>query len=504
MGDRGSARLSERPSPAKRPVSQSNNLSMLRDFIALSGGELLSRILGFVAFAHLARVLTPDSYGAVEIAVTLSLLFGFVVDFGIGPIGAREIARDPTRSPALAAEIPAARLLVALLAIPAMGLAAIALGQPPETVQLVWLFALGLLAAPWRNQWLLQGHEMMTWVSGAAAIRALVFALGVALLVREPSDLSTIGIVEIASAGVLAAYFLWVQRARLTPPRLSFSPRALRALFGEGLPLGLTQLVWSSTQYVPTMLVAGFLGGSEIAWFGAAHRIVMSIWAFSFLYHFNLFPTLARCLAGAPETFAALLRASINVTAWSGLGLSLVITLLATPLCALVFGERFAVAGPVLSVGIWVVPATLLSGHARSVLVASGLQRFVLYAQLSGGVVMLLGGFLLIPRSGTVGGAIAMVASSLVTLLVSHSLATRWVTAMPLLRQLLGPVAAVGLATIGVRAASFGPWWDGVVAGAIFSAAALIFDRRLRADLRLLVGARGLVAQADESSVDSR
>ena len=39
---------------------------LLRDLAALAGGQLFSMVVGFVAFAYLARVLDPASYGTVE------------------------------------------------------------------------------------------------------------------------------------------------------------------------------------------------------------------------------------------------------------------------------------------------------------------------------------------------------------------------------------------------------------------------------------------------------
>ena len=405
-------------------------IRMVIDFLALSGGEVFGRIAGFVAFAYLARVLAPESYGAVELAVALSLLFAAIVDFGMGQIGAREVAIHPERAPALAAQVPTARLLIAFPAIAAMGFTATLLGQPDSTVRLVWLFSLGLLVAPWYQLWLFQGLDRMVWISGAGAIRMTLFAVGVALLVRDTSDALRVGLVEIGACIGLGAYFLVLQRRLGVPIRLSFSVPALASLMRQGLPLGLTQLVWAATQYLPTMLVAYFIGGEAIAWFAAAHRIVMSLWVFSYLYHFNLFPALARNLNRSTEAFQELARASLKLSAWAGFAIGLSVGLLAEPLCVLVYGERFAVAGRILAVGVWVVPATLLFGHARSALIAGGLQQYVLYAQISGGIAMIAIGTLLIPLLGAEGGAYAIALSSFVVCAVAQPPSNRQVAPM--------------------------------------------------------------------------
>ncbi|MGH0028595.1 MAG: flippase [Myxococcota bacterium] len=471
-------------------MSRRLGLSALRDFLYLTGGEIVGKGVGFVAFAYLARRLEPEAYGAVELAFSLVLLFAFVVEFGTDAIGAREVARDRDSVPRLAAQIPAARLLVALGAIPARGGLALAMGQPPETVRLVWIFSLGLLAIPWKQTWLLQGLEMMGWLSAGGAVRMGVFALGVLLLVRGPEDLHWVAWVEVAAAFVFAGYFLGVQQRRVTPIRLGGTPRELRGLLRQGLPLGLTQAVWSTTQYLPTLLVATFVGGTAIAWFAAAHRIVMSVWTFSWLYHFNLFPSVTRNLAGSREAFYALVRPSLRSTAWAGVGIAWLVTLLGEPLCRLVFGAPYAVAGPTLSVLVWILPATLLSGHARSALIATGHQRFVLYAQSTGAVVMLGLGVVLVPAQGALGGAIAMVVSSSMVFVVSHVAASRLVAPLPWVDPLLRPALALVASWAAVDLAGLGPWGSGGLAAVAYAAAAFVSDPRLLSDLRRVAAAK--------------
>ena len=103
------------------------DLKLFRDFLMLVGGQIGSRVLAFVAFAWLARKLEPASYGAVEYVVGLSVFFALLVDGGLGVLGTRRYARDPAERDLLAFQIPAARLMIALIGIPVM--AGIAIGS---------------------------------------------------------------------------------------------------------------------------------------------------------------------------------------------------------------------------------------------------------------------------------------------------------------------------------------------------------------------------------------
>jgi O-antigen/teichoic acid export membrane protein len=419
-------------------------MQLLRNLVSLSTGEVATRLIGFATFAVLARRLEPSEYGSVELAVALALFFAMLVDFGLGTIGTRTIARDRQQVDRLSAQIPAARLLMAVIAIPAMGGVAMAAGLPQATINLVWLFSVGLLAVPWFQRWLFQGLEMMKLVSIGPVVRASVFCLGVVIFVQEPGDLLAVGKVEIAAAAFATLYYVTAQKLRVAPVRVNFQPGALRELFHESASVGLSQIVWAANQYTPAFLVGSLVGGEVMSWFGASQRIAMALRSFSAVYHTNLFPSVSRKLVESLPTFNSLVRASYRTIAWLGILVALAATLFAELLCRTVFGDSFGPAAQPLKVLVWTVPVTLLSGHCRAALVAGGEQKYLLYAQLGGLSITLLVGFATIPTYGAVAGAATMLISAVSVWMIAHAFAARRVAAIPLLgvfRPLL--VAAV-------------------------------------------------------------
>ena len=54
---------SVRPSILRRLTG--TGAKFFRDFAILAGGQMISKVLGFLAFAWLARALDPVGYGAV-------------------------------------------------------------------------------------------------------------------------------------------------------------------------------------------------------------------------------------------------------------------------------------------------------------------------------------------------------------------------------------------------------------------------------------------------------
>lgn len=465
-------------------------LKLVRDFVALSSGQLLGRLIGFGTFVLLARTFDPETYGALEYVVGLAAVFTVVVEWGMGPIGVRELSSDPKRVGSLAAEIPPARLLLCFVAVPLMGLTGALTAPSPEAARLVWWFAIALFAIPFKQDWLLQGMEMMSAAAAGQVVRMAAMLLGILLFVRVSGDLWRVGAMELAAATIAAVYYLAVQHIRVSRVRLRFVKERFQTLIREGFSLGMSSMIWNVIQFAPLFLVASLAGGSEIAWFGASQRIVVSLVAFSQIYHFNLYPALARRAGGAPGGMTTLVGASFRVVAWGGILLATTLMLFAVPLLTLTLGEDFALAAPTFSVLIWVLPATLLSGHARWSLIATGHQSYVLRSNVAGVVAAFGLGAILIPYLGAVGAAMAAVGSSLAIWIVAHVSARSVMGPLPILSAAVRPALTAMLSVALVAALGPDSWAGTALAVAVFLAAAPLVDPKLLGDLQHLVHAK--------------
>ena len=463
---------------------------LARDFLVLSSGQAISKVVGFVAFAYLARSLGPASYGVAEYAVGLAVFFTMVVDWGMGPLGVRALAAKPESAASMAAIIPAARLIIACVAIPGLGLFALWSGQPKTTVILVWLYALSLLGVPWNQDWLLQGREMMTAAALAQLVRMCVFAVVVVTLVHGEGDILFVGVAELVAVGVTTAYYLGVQGSQICPVRLKFTIHELKRLVREGFSIGLGNVIWAFVQYAPLFLVANLVGGVALAWFAAAHRVVVSLLTFSWIYYWNLYPAMARRVGGGPHELRELINASFRVVAWGGILVALILSMAGRPLMALAFGSAFAEAAPAFAVLVWCLPVTLLSGHARWALIAQGFQRYVLYAQLAGAVVVLTSGIALTGSFGAVGAATAMTAASMAIWVVAHALAMRTVGQLPGIKATFLPASGAVLSGLLGQALDGNPVLGAAVAAMAYVLFALLVDRRLMPDLLRLMRAK--------------
>ncbi len=75
----------------------------VKRFAPLAGGEIGARIISFVATAYLARTLGTNGFGQIAFAAAVVAQFGTALAAGIGEVGSREIARQPSRTREIAA-----------------------------------------------------------------------------------------------------------------------------------------------------------------------------------------------------------------------------------------------------------------------------------------------------------------------------------------------------------------------------------------------------------------
>ena len=342
--------------------------------------------------------------------------------------------------------------------------------------------SLALIPLVWNQNWLLQGLERMGLVSVGQALRMATLVAGVLLFVRGPDDLLRVGLTEIVAAGVLGGYFVFLQYTLKIPIHLSLNLKEIFRLIRRGFSIGLSQIIWALNQYLATLMVAVLVGGTAVAWFAAAHRIVNALVGFSAIYHFNLFPAVAERLKISKASFDELARPSFRVAAWGGIGIALIGTLAAERISVLVFGSEFREAGLSMAILMWCVPITLLGGHARWALIAIEQQRYVAIARACGLITTIVAGLLLIPKYGAVGGSLTMLTSYMVVWLVAQVSGHMKIGRMPLV-EVIRPALLAAATIYGVNSFSSSSM-SAIAAGLLsFTVAAPLIDRALIRDM---------------------
>ena len=464
---------------------------LVKNFLFLAVGEFASKIFGFLAFAYLARVLGPREFGQLEFALALIFFFTLLVDCGLGPYGAREIARDESAVGRLTTHILFVRCLLGVFAFAILIIFLAFLDKPWSVEKLILLYGLTLLAQPGLLPWVFQGRDLMGYVALASVIRWSFFAVGVLIFVRNPETMWIVPIVEGAAILCVSIYYFFAYSKHFGSLGKRIDYRYAFSVLRQALPIGGSELVWALKVYFATVLLGIYINGPEVGWFGAAHRLVISLHAFVWLYFFNLLPSISRSSRGTFDSLQRLMRGSLQITSWLGVFVAVIGTVLAKPVLTLVYGSQYEPAVAALQVLIWLIPLALVSGHFRYTLIAYDRQGLEFLTAALGGALNVILNLTLNATYGIVGAAMSIVAAEGFIFGLSYLFVRRTITRIPIAAYLWRP--ATGAAVLAVILYFLPPlntWLIGGSTVVVFFGLLSVSHRTLFADFRQSLLAR--------------
>jgi O-antigen/teichoic acid export membrane protein len=401
------------------------------------------QLLNFLIFIILARLLTPADFGLVALATVFVAFAQLVVDQGLGDalIQRREVDREhiDTAFWVAVATGTVLTLVGVLIAIPLAAL----LGEPGLEPILQVLSLTFLLSALSSIQIAILRREL---AFRSLAVRALVAAggggvIGVAMAVMGYGAWALVG-QQIASAA-FSVLALW----RVSPWRPG--RRVSRAHFGQLLGFG-ANVVGSDilnflSRNVDNLLIGVFLGTVPLGLYSVAYRILNITQVMLVNVARKMaFPAFARLQDDADRLRRAYFRVTRagSVAILPGyIGLALV----APELTIVIFGPRWAEAGPVASVLFLIGPVLTLQAFSGALLNAAGYPNIVLRFRLITTVTSVIG-FAIAVNFGIMAVAAAFVIRGYLILPLNLYWVRKY-AAIPV-RDYLGQLRGVSLATV--------------------------------------------------------
>jgi O-antigen/teichoic acid export membrane protein len=198
------------------------------------------------------------------------------------------------------------------------------------------------------------------------------------------------------------------------------------------------------------VLVAHFLTNSDVGIYRPALIISQLLWFIPQALTFLLFPVMNELLGeGKRQDFLAVTQRTMKYVVYANLPLAVVIIVLASNVLSLLYGPDFVGGEGALR---WlVVGATLQSFYVTSTYIIHSQRRpdLWMYTALGGMGTNVFLNYLLIPRYGINGAAVATACSYVVTTGMAMA------TAAMLIRRILFPASVLGAVVLSVAAVVF-------------------------------------------------
>lgn len=398
----------------------------LKNTMALSVAELISKALNFAFIAVLARQLTPADFGGYTTMMTWVGFMGPLADLGLSHILVREIALNRSQAARLLFNALIVTSGLAGLAWLLLALIAAFSNYPNALRPLITLMGIAIVGNVVMQTAgsALRGFERMevqAIVSSSLLLASSVIGISLAL---NGWGLTTQAVVNVFTALIGAAIMLTVVHRRFVRLAWAFDGAMCRTLLGQAWPVAALIAFDVMLRWIDVLILGQIRGMNEVAVYGAAIKIYDLAMVFVASAAMALFPALSIRWRESVNATWALYAQSLRVFAAFGLGVAVGITVLAEAIIATLFGGGYQAAVWPLRLLSWAFFFQVAAGPMGMLLITAG-HRSNKWVPVIGGIALsnIVFNLLLVPRLGYMGAAVAFVMTSMLTVSIRQWIA---------------------------------------------------------------------------------
>jgi len=449
-------------------------------------GDILARLLGYVALFHVTAVLGPSRFGAVTLGLAILSHALLAVDLGLYTLGIREAAKPPeSRLFPLGRFVRLELMLATIVFVVGQGLLFVLPLEPllehVLRLYLFYTFSYALLV-----DWYHQGIRNYSAVTVSKFINGAVYAGGVYLLVQSEGDVLLVPIIYLA-ANLASVIWLGLRIRRadfVSAPGMVDGGFA--AMLKGSVPIGAGALLGQGIQALPPIVLAFYYSTVETGVFGIVLKIATALMMVDRIFVALFLPFVSRMWVERKERLNEVLAAALSLVVAASFSLSCVITLCSRAILDLV-AARYVSGAPALAVLAWYPAVTILNSYFAYSLIAIGREKSYLRVSLISAIFSALCILLFAWIWGVVGAAIAVVVGeSFMTAVMYREFRESF--RVPLARALL-PSLGVAIAIVGLGTnAGIGLLWQAPVILLAFLAAVFLLRGVTRRELSMIFG----------------
>ncbi len=395
--------------------------SVAKNTVLLSVGLLGGRLLGLFVAKKMTPILGPEGLGVQGYATDIAIIMLTVMNFGLGVLLTREVARQRELSWPLLWSTLRLRWLLGVIAFVLLLVYLQATGKDQLTTLAVVVTALGLFfeTSAMACDSVLQAHEKVQYQTVGQLVSAMVyFGLAWTWLDAGWGLMGVIWANTISRAvrlAVMAPLMFW-KTGPWRRARPDETPIGMRTMVGLGFSLCLATTLGIMSFKIDTIMLTEMVGKAATGIYVLGHRVMDYMLILPNLFATAMFPALARYTRQSADDARRLGERSLRYMLVVILPATWFVVLAARPMIEwFARGNQdadpaqFAASIAVLQIVVWGVPFQAANHVLNRTLIAAGRERVFVWIGLAAVLANVGLNLLLIPRWGYYGASAATV-----------------------------------------------------------------------------------------------
>ena len=389
-------------------------------------GKVITLLGSLLVGIFVARYLGPEQYGLMSYVTSFVALFQVFASFGLDNIEIREEAKcegqgyekripSPECNTILGTAFTLKLIFAAITMVLVIATAWI-FEADTFTKWMITLYSFSMImqtfgvirnyftSIVW-NEYIVKTEISRTIIG--AAIKVVLLLLHAPLVWFIAATL--FDTVLIAS-GYLISYNKKIASIRLW----NFDRQTAKYLIKEAFPLLLSGAAVIIYQRIDQVMIGNLIDKQAVGYFSVATSFVSVLMFVPITICQTYMPIISNLWHTDKEAYQRQNQQFMNITVWSTILCSVIVSILSWPLVRYTFGEQYLPTVPILQVLSFKAASTALSSVAGQMIVAEGLQKWTIIRDTTGCITCVLLNYLLLPRFGVIAAAWIAIISNLV------------------------------------------------------------------------------------------
>jgi O-antigen/teichoic acid export membrane protein len=391
----------------------------LQAILENSGWLLADRIvrmgLGLLMGIWIARYLGPTEFGLLNYCMALVYLFGAIAGLGLSGIVVRELVRLPDSANMTMGTAFSLQLVGGLVAL-IMTVATVSFARTDDNVAklivVILSFSMLFKAAEVVKFWF-EACVKSKYVVFVENGTFFLFAIVKVVLIFGQASILAFALAMLAEVAIVSV-FLMVLYAKMVqlPTKWRANFTHAKCLLKESWPLILVSSASLINMRMDQVVLGTMVSNTVVGNYAAAVRLAELWLVLPAIIGGSVFPALVLAKETNVELYRKRIRQITKLMAVTVLPVALLVSLLAHQIVDLVYGVQYAQAGDFLAIYIWTGVPYLVFFILNQMMYIEKLTKIALLVSIFAILSNMLFNFLLIPRFGGDGAAVAALITS--------------------------------------------------------------------------------------------
>ncbi len=379
----------------------------------LIGEKILRMLVGLSVGIWVARYLGPGQFGLLNYAISFVGLFIYIATFGIDGIVVHRLVQDESKRNVLLGTAFLMKVTGALIVLVILSLAVHLTENDALTNTLIFIIATATIFQSFNViDFYFQSKVLGKYSVFINSIALFIVSIVKILLILNRAPLVYFAWVMLLDSIVLAlGYIYFYYRHNLLLKGWKFSSATAMSLLRDCWPLMMGGLMASIYLRIDQVMIMHILGTESVGQYAAAVRLSETWYFVPVVVAASLFPAIIGSKQKSADLYRDRLQKFYKLMTWLALSVALPITFFSDWIVNLLYGSDYQAAGRVLMIHIWTGVFVFMGVASAKWLIVEGLQILEVYRSLFGLIANVSLNYILIPRLGITGAAVATLCS---------------------------------------------------------------------------------------------